>query len=428
MRNLLKGILIISIVLLILVAFDLLGNSRGLATIIGLILLSIGIRVSSFMRGFTYTILILASVSMAMFFPQYFIQIGEYQLKGLIIPLLQIIMFGMGSQMSLKDFKGVVMAPKAVLIGVICQFTIMPLVALLLITVFRFPPEIAAGIVLVGTSPSGLASNVMAFLSKANVALSVTLTAVATVLAPILTPILMQLIAGELVPVDFWSMMLGIMNMVILPILGGLTFNLFAFSETSLKGRFLQLISFTAVILMKSAIGFLTEDLLAFQLLTEVSLGLFWFIVLPSISGFIFLRLFGKNRNLMEKLLSLVSMIAIGLIITVITAAGRDNLLEIGILLILACFIHNLLGYGFGYGLCRVLGMDEKSCRTIAFEVGMQNSGLASGIALQMGKVATIGLAPSVFGPLMNMTGSSLATWWRGKPIKNNLDQYQADS
>ncbi|MDW3191075.1 MAG: bile acid:sodium symporter family protein [Cytophagales bacterium] len=420
MKNLQKSLLILGAVLLLIGILDQWEGLTGIAVILGFVMLAIGIRVSDFAKGFTYTVLILASVSMAMFYPQFFIRVGSFELKGLIIPLLQIIMFGMGSQMSLKDFRGVIMAPKAVLIGVLCQFTIMPLVALLLISFFRFPPEIAAGIVLVGTSPSGLASNVMSFLSKANVALSVTLTAVATVLAPLLTPFLMHLIAGELVPVDFWNMMLGIMNMVILPIIAGLIFNLFAFSETGTKGRLVQMVAFSLVILTKSLITLLTQDMAFAVLLTNTLIDIVWFVVIPVISGMVFLKLFGQNRDLMEKILSLVSMIAIGLIITVITAAGRDNLLDIGLLLILACVIHNLMGYGLGYGICKLLGVDEASCRTIAFEVGMQNSGLASGIALQMGKVATIGLAPSVFGPLMNITGSSLATWWRGKPVASS--------
>ena len=89
--------------------------------------------------------------------------------------------------------------------------------------------------------------------------------------------------------------------------------------------------------------------------------------------------------------------------------------MTIGLVLILACLIHNTTGYFLGYWGCKLLRMDEKSCRTIALEVGMQNGGLASGIALEMGKVATIGLAPAVFGPMMNITGSSLATWWKGK-------------
>ncbi len=115
----------------------------------------------------------------------------------------------------------------------------------------------------------------------------------------------------------------------------------------------------------------------------------------------------------------IVSMAAIALIISIITAAGRDNLLTIGILLVLTAIIHNLLGYFFGYWGCRILKLKEQDCRTIALEVGMQNGGLASGIALEMGKVATVGLAPAVFGPWMNISGSSLASWWRDKKIKN---------
>ena len=120
-----------------------------------------------------------------------------------------------------------------------------------------------------------------------------------------------------------------------------------------------------------------------------------------------------------------ISMLGIAVIITVITAAGRDSLLSIGLILIVLVLIHNILGYVLGYGSAKVMGMDEASSRTIAFEVGMQNSGLASGIALEMGKVASMGLAPAVFGPMMNITGSSLAAWWRGKPPKDKeiLDQ-----
>jgi BASS family bile acid:Na+ symporter len=128
------------------------------------------------------------------------------------------------------------------------------------------------------------------------------------------------------------------------------------------------------------------------------------------------------RKGWLDKAMSLVSMVGIAVIITIITAAGRDSLMAIGLALILACLIHNLAGYFLGYWGCRLLSMDERSCRTIALEVGMQNGGLASGIALEMGKVATIGLAPAVFGPMMNVTGSSLATWWRGKPDQNPLD------
>jgi len=105
-------------------------------------------------------------------------------------------------------------------------------------------------------------------------------------------------------------------------------------------------------------------------------------------------------------------MLAIGLIILVITAAGRDSLLKVGLLLILAVLIHNIAGYTLGYWISRLLGFKEKDCRTISLEVGMQNSGLASGLAILMGGVATIGLAPAIFGPVMNVSGSALANWW----------------
>lgn len=331
------------------------GEKAGLGVVGFFLFLSIGFRGIEKLKGLSFTILIFATVSISMFFPAPFIQVGSFKMKTLIVPLLQIIMFGMGTAMSLKDFLGVIKMPKGVLVGLVCQFTIMPLVGFSLATLFQFPPEIAAGVVLIGSSPSGLASNVMAYLAKANVALSVTLTAIATVLAPVMTPLLMEFFAGAFVPIDFWGMMLSIVKIVILPIALGLLFNHFFHGKTP------------------------------------------W----------------------LDRAMPIVSMAAIALIISIITAAGRDNLLTIGILLVLTAIIHNLLGYFFGYWGCRILKLKEQDCRTIALEVGMQNGGLASGIALEMGKVATVGLAPAVFGPWMNISGSSLASWWRDKKIKN---------
>ena len=331
------------------------GANAGLWVVGFFLFLAIGFRGSKNLKGLSFTILVFAAVSVSMYFPAPFIQIGSFKMKSLIVPLLQIIMFGMGTAMSIKDFYGVIKMPKGVLIGLLCQFTIMPVVGFSLATLFQFPSEIAAGVVLIGSSPSGLASNVMAYLAKANVALSVTLTAVATVLAPFMTPLLMEFFAGAFVPIDFWGMMLSIVKIVLLPIALGLIFNHFFHGKTP------------------------------------------W----------------------LDKAMPVVSMTAIALIITVITAAGRDNLLTIGALLILTAIIHNLLGYFFGYWGCKLFRMKEQDCRTIALEVGMQNGGLASGIALEMGKVATVGLAPAVFGPWMNISGSSLASWWRDKKIKS---------
>ncbi len=316
--------------------------------------LSVGVRGHKNVKGFSYALLIFASATLAMNYPDMFVNWGSFEVKKLIVPLLQIIMFGMGTAMSLKDFAAVVKSPKAVFIGLVCQFTIMPIVGATLVFLFKFPPEIAAGIILIGSSPSGLASNVMAYIAKANLALSVTLTTVATLLAPFVTPVLMKTFGGELIDIDVWGMMWSITKITIIPIVAGLVFN----------------------------------------------------------------KLFHGKTEWLDKAMPLVSMGGIALIIAITAALGRDNLLTMGAILILVALLHNSAGYMFGYWGCRLFGLDERSCRTIAFEVGMQNGGLASGLAEAMGKAATVGLAPIVFGALMNITGSSLAMWWRGKPIK----------
>jgi bile acid:Na+ symporter, BASS family len=315
----------------------------------------------------------------------------------------------------------VVKMPKGVIAGVVCQFTIMPIVGISIATMFNFPPEIAAGIVLVGSSPSGLASNVMSFLARANLALSVTLTAVATMLSPLLTPFLMKSLAGQMVEVDFWKMMLDIFNIVILPIIAGLIFNIFMHSKVSVRGIIIQLTSFLLIIILKNYISWQTAGLTWSEFALQIGSNILWFMLLPVAGAYIFKYLARGDEEWLNKALAFISMLGIGIIITIITAAGRDSLLEVGLLLILACFMHNMFGYGLGYSIARfVLRMNEQDCRTIALEVGMQNGGLASGLALQMGKVATVGLAPAIFGPMMNITGSSLATWWRNKT--NNVD------
>ena len=384
------------------------------------VFLAFGVRGNPISKGFSYTIMIFAAVSISMFYPGYFLNWGDFELKATIVPLLQVIMFGMGSQMSFRDFAGVVKMPKGVLIGLACQFTIMPIVGFTIATTFGFPPEIAAGIILVGSSPSGLASNVMSFIAKANLALSVTLTAIATMLAPLITPSLMKLLAGQFVPIDFWSMMLGIINIVILPIVAGLMFNAVAYGKENRRNIVLQAVVYLLIIAGKNLILFQTEDISTLAALMQLGKDLLWFLVLPLVASVLYKTYVKGEKSSLDKVLAFVSMAGIGVIIVVITAAGRDSLLEIGFLLVLACLLHNTTGYFLGYWICKLAKMDEKSCRTIALEVGMQNGGLASGIALQMGRVATVGLAPAVFGPMMNITGSSLATWWRRASSKEN--------
>lgn len=303
------------------------------------------------LKGFTFTILIFAAVAASMFYPQFFLEINSFKLNRLIVPLLIIIMFGMGTSMGISDFVQVVKMPRGVLVGLIAQFTIMPFIGFGLARLSGLPPEIAAGIILVGCSPGGLASNVMAYISGANLALSLTLTAVSTLLSPFLTPFFMKLLANELVPIDYLAMFWSIIKIVILPILAGLLFNHFA------HGKFKWL----------------------------------------------------------DRAMPKVSMAAIAIIITIITASGRNSLLSIGLILIVVVLVHNFSGYLLGYYGSKLIGLDEKSSRTVAFEVGMQNAGLASGIALEMGRLATMGLAPAIFGPLMNISGSSLATIWQRK-------------
>ncbi len=417
--NLYKILLLVAIFLFIAFAAVVIAEVPRLSgplLILGFISLAIAVRGYPTFKGFSYSLWIFTAVAVSMYYPKYFLSAGTFEFKLLIVPLLQIIMFGMGSQMSLKDFAGVIKMPKGVIAGIICQFSIMPIVGISIAMAFNFPPEIAAGIVLVGSSPSGLASNVMSFLAKANLALSVTLTAFATLLSPLLTPFLMKTFAGEMVEVDFWNMMLGIFNMVILPIVAGLIFNIFSLTKVSLKGKILQLLSYFLIIVLRNFIAFQTTDIEIIGFTKGILIDSAWFIVLPIAGAYLFKFLANGNEQWLNKSLAFISMLGIGIIITVITAAGRDSLLEVGLLLILACFMHNMLGYGLGYSVAKfILRMNEKDCRTIALEVGMQNGGLASGLALQMGKVATVGLAPAIFGPMMNITGSSLATWWGNK-------------
>jgi BASS family bile acid:Na+ symporter len=315
-------------------------------------LLALGFSGYKLLNGYVFTTMIFAGVTLAMYFPQYFLQVGDFKLTALIIPLIQIIMFGMGTSMSLGDFWAIFKTPKGVMVGVSAQLMIMPLIGYFLAKASNFPPEIAAGIVLIGCSPSGVASNVMAYLAKANLALSITITSIATLLAPFITPLMMKLLAGEFIAIDVLAMMWSIVQMIILPIAAGLLFN----------------------------------------------------------------RIFGRKTQWLDKAMPVLSMLAIGVIIVIITAAGRESLIDIGGLLLLLVFIHNIFGYFLGYWYAKMLKLNEQDARTIAIEVGMQNGGLASGIANSLGKIATMGLAPAVFGPLMNITGSILASYWHKRP------------
>jgi BASS family bile acid:Na+ symporter len=304
------------------------------------------------LKTFAFTFWVFAFVAAALFYPEWFLYYGDYKLTNLIVPLIQIIMFGMGTSLSIGDFLGALRMPKAVGLGIFLQFTVMPLTGWVIAATFGFPPEVAAGVILIGSCSGGVASNVMAYLSRGNVALSVTMTACSTLLAPLLTPLAMQLLAGRLVPIDFWRMMIEIIWMVIVPIAGGLLFNAI---------------------------------------------------------------LHGKHGWL-DRALPVVSMAAICYIIAIITANARDKLLEVAFALIGAAMLHNAVGYLLGYWGARAAGLSETDCRTVAFEVGMQNGGMGTGLAINVLQSADAALAPNIFGTWMNISGSTLASWWRERP------------
>lgn len=418
MQNKFRILLFVSIILLALSLAAYFFDNRnlfGILLISGFVAMAFGVRGYNNLKGFSYTVWIFAAVSTSMLYPSLFIQVGSFELKKLIVPLLQLIMFGMGSQMSFDDFKGIIKMPKGVFLGVILQYTIMPLVGFTLASLFKFPSEIAAGILLIGCAPSGLASNVMSYIARANLALAVTLAAVGTILSPLLTPLLMKLLAGQYIEVDFWAMMNEIINIIILPIIAGFVFKLFNSEIVELKKKVIQITSFLSLIILKNLIFHVSGSIEVSSLWSEILSDTIWFLLLPALVGY-FVKIYLTKWFQIEKVLSLLSMFGIAFIITIITAAGRDNLIQVGVLLILVSLIHNLSGYFLGYTVARIFRLPKSDCRTIAFEVGMQNGGLASGLALQMGKLATVGLAPAIFGPLMNITGSSLATWWRNRP------------
>jgi len=402
-------------------------SAGGILVIASLVALALSVRGYEKLKGFSYTIWIFAAVTSSMFFPGIFLSVGDFQTKLLIVPLLQIIMFGMGSQMSFDDFRGIIKMPKGVLIGVALQFTIMPLVGLTIASIFSFPPEIAAGIILIGCVPSGLASNVMSFLARANLALAVTISAVTTLLSPFITPLLMKWIGGQFIEVNFWTMMLDIFNMIILPIVAGFTFNLFVKKPGFTRPAVFQVVAYFIIILLTTLIFWRATDAGIREFVIRLLKSLFWFIFLPGTGALILSGYLKDNKSVMEKILSFLSMAGIAVIITIITASGRDSLLKVGLILMVTSLLHNLAGYTLGYSMAWLFRMPERDRRTIAFEVGMQNGGLASGLALQMGKIATVGLAPAIFGPLMNITGSVLANWWRGKPIGEDKSRSEAE-
>ncbi|MFZ3579585.1 bile acid:sodium symporter family protein [Virgibacillus sp. DJP39] len=269
-------------------------------------------KISNF-AGNTFALWVIFFALLSFFLPGGFTWIAPH-----IALLLGIIMFGMGLTLSLSDFKAVFQAPKSVLVAVFTQFTIMPLLAFGLATVFQLPAEIAVGVILVGCCPGGTASNVMTFLAKGNTALSVSVTAVATLLAPILTPALTLLLASKWLPVSAGSMFLSIVQIVLIPI----------------------------------------------------------------VLGIVIRMLFRKQVEKSVTVLPLVSVIGIVAVASAVVAINTENIIKEGLVIFGVVVLHNVLGLILGFGIARLFKFDFRDQKAISIEVGMQNSGLGATLAL----------------------------------------------
>jgi BASS family bile acid:Na+ symporter len=395
-----------------------------LSAVVAVVSFTIGMGEITSLKNFRYTAWIIVAVVVAMIYPSAFTHWGNIDLrnKWLILVIVQLVMFGMGIQMSLKDFSGIATTGKGVLVGLLCHFSIMPLMGLLLTKIFHFDPEIAAGIILIGSCSSGLASNVMVYLARANLVLSVVVTALSTLAAPFLTPLLMKLLAGTLIEVKFVNMMVEIIKIVIVPIGAALLHDYL--KTASLKNwKVVKAIFVFSVLWLFALIlglpSFFSTNISSKELLQSIEI--FSFFAGAFVIGVLYHLLAMRFRR-MDSFMPYLSMFGIVYFTTVTTAAGRDNLMSVGFILFFCSVIHNASGYFFGYWLSRLFGLDKPSSRTIAFEVGLQNGGMASGLAGSMGKLGTVGLPAAVFSPWMNISGSILANYWRKKSLKENKE------
>ncbi|ADK30510.1 bile acid:sodium symporter family protein [Brachyspira pilosicoli] len=285
-------------------------------------------------------VLIVAAVSL--FFPK----TVSFIKTSYVNYLLMIVMFGMGLTLKLEDFKVVFTRPKDIIIGAIAQFTIMPLLAFLLSIAFKLPPELAVGVILVGTCPGGTSSNVMTYLAKGDVALSVGMTSVSTILAPFATPLLTLLYAGQKVDVNAVSMFISIVQVVILPI----------------------------------ALGFI-------------------------INKFLY-----KFTNSIKEILPLISVLAIVAIVAAVVSANSQRLMQVGYLVIIVVVLHNSLGYLLGYMLAKLFRLNNAKCKAVSIEVGMQNSGLATSLAAtHFASMALATVPGAIFSVWHNISGSIVA-------------------
>jgi bile acid:Na+ symporter, BASS family len=268
-------------------------------------------------------------------------------LKPAIVPLLGIVMFGMGVTLTWSDFRRVLSQFGTIGLGLLLQFLLMPLLAWSIAQILGLPLALMVGLVLVGACPGGTASNVVCYLARGDVALSITLTTVSTLLAIVATPLLTWLYVGQKVPVPIESMLLSILKIVLLPVTLGIVVN----------------------------------------------------------------SLFGRRLKGIKHLFPLISVLAIVLIIAIIVALNSANLASMGLAVAIAVALHNLSGLLLGYWVPRLMGQEARICRTLAIEVGMQNSGLGVALAVKYFSAAAA-LPGALFSIWHNLSGSMLAGYW----------------
>jgi BASS family bile acid:Na+ symporter len=332
------------------------------------------------------------------------------------VPLIQIIMFGMGTTLSVADFTRVLAMPWPVVVGIVLQYAVMPFVGFGLATLFGFEPEIAAGVVLIGSAPGGVASNVINYLARCNVALSVTMTAISTLISPVMTPLMMKLLAGQYITVSFVKMMIDICNMIIVPIVAGLVANRILYGKAA-AFRHGGVLAGIACASLLAAAG---THFVGSRVLGALGSGLLVGFAMVGVVALAKLVMDVWRRGpqvWMDRALPIVSMAAICFIIAIITARSSEDLKRVGAALLVAAMVHNVLGYTFGYWGARALRLNRVDARTVAVEVGMQNGGMASGLAMNTLHSAKAALAAAIFGPWQNISGSILASWWRRRPV-----------
>lgn len=278
-----------------------------------------------------------------------------------IVPLLGIVMFGMGMTLTPDDFIRTFKQPGLIGLGVAMQYGLMPLIAWFLSQVLNLPLVLMTGLVLVGACPGGTASNVICYLGRGDVALSITLTSISTLLAVFLTPLMTWLYVGQLVPVPVVKMMVMILKIIIVPVSLGVLTNVY----------------------------------------------------------------FSNRLIVFKKVFPLISVIAIIIIIGIIVARNQPQLPELALPVVMAVILHNSIGLYSGYSMSKYLGYDPTICRTLAIEVGMQNSGLAVALADKYFSVAAA-LPGAFFSIWHNVSGSCLAWFWSRGMQSRSIDYKSA--